>query len=125
MRGNARRRVLPALTPTLSQRERELKIFLGLSAPLARNSGGLVIVHTGDGKGKTTAALGLALRAVGNGMPVLTIQFIKGKWKTGEREAAKAFGGLFRDPRNGRGVYLGHQGRGARQAGRRGKGGSS
>ncbi|OGW59114.1 MAG: cob(I)yrinic acid a,c-diamide adenosyltransferase [Nitrospirae bacterium RBG_16_64_22] len=65
-----------------------------MSSATEKDRRGLVIVHTGDGKGKTTAALGLALRAVGNGMPVLMIQFIKGKWKTGEREAAKAFGSL-------------------------------
>ncbi|BEU87775.1 cob(I)yrinic acid a,c-diamide adenosyltransferase [Selenomonas sp. TAMA-11512] len=45
---------------------------------------GLTIVHTGDGKGKTTAALGLALRAWGNGLSVCILQFIKGKWKYGE-----------------------------------------
>ena len=39
---------------------------------------GLIIVHTGDGKGKTTAALGMAMRAWGNGMRVLILQFIKG-----------------------------------------------
>ena len=55
---------------------------------------GLVIVHTGDGKGKTTAALGMAFRAVGHHMRVLVIQFIKGRWRTGEREAAKRFPGL-------------------------------
>jgi cob(I)alamin adenosyltransferase len=48
---------------------------------------GLVIVNTGDGKGKTTASLGLAVRAAGNGMRVLIIQFIKGRWKTGESQS--------------------------------------
>jgi cob(I)alamin adenosyltransferase len=51
---------------------------------------GLVIVNTGDGKGKTTAALGLAMRAAGNRLRVLIIQFIKGKWKTGESQSFKA-----------------------------------
>jgi cob(I)alamin adenosyltransferase len=48
---------------------------------------GLVLVFTGNGKGKTTAAMGLALRAAGNKMRVRIIQFIKGQWKSGEREA--------------------------------------
>ena len=56
---------------------------------------GLVLIHSGDGKGKTTAALGLALRALGYGWKVCMIQFIKGKWSCGEHEAAKAFGGRF------------------------------
>ena len=51
---------------------------------------GLVIVNTGDGKGKTTAALGLAMRAAGNRLRVLIIQFIKGQWKTGESQSFKA-----------------------------------
>src|SRR3954466_14999286 len=46
---------------------------------------GLIIVNTGDGKGKTTAALGLAFRALGHGMKVFMVQYIKGKWKTGEK----------------------------------------
>jgi cob(I)alamin adenosyltransferase len=45
---------------------------------------GLLIVYTGNGKGKTTAALGLALRASGQGLKVCIIQFIKGSWRTGE-----------------------------------------
>jgi cob(I)alamin adenosyltransferase len=49
---------------------------------------GLIIVNTGDGKGKTTAALGLAFRALGSGMKVFMVQFIKGKWKTGEKKMA-------------------------------------
>lgn len=55
---------------------------------------GLLIVNTGKGKGKTTAAMGLAFRAVGHGMRVCIIQFIKGRWKYGELEAAKRFADL-------------------------------
>ena len=51
---------------------------------------GLVIVHTGDGKGKTTAALGLAMRAWGDGLRVLILQFIKGGWRCGELNAIAA-----------------------------------
>lgn len=50
---------------------------------------GLVIVYTGKGKGKTTAALGMALRALGYNNKVCMIQFIKGSWKYGELESAK------------------------------------
>jgi len=53
---------------------------------------GLIIVHTGDGKGKTTAALGLALRACGYGMKVIMLQFFKGKWKYGELRSAPKLG---------------------------------
>ena len=50
---------------------------------------GLVVVYTGHGKGKTTAALGMVFRALGRGMKVTVVQFIKGKWKTGERVFAE------------------------------------
>ena len=53
---------------------------------------GLVIVHTGDGKGKTTAALGLAMRAWGDGLRILILQFIKGGWKYGELKAIERLG---------------------------------
>jgi cob(I)alamin adenosyltransferase len=53
---------------------------------------GLLIVNTGPGKGKTTAALGLMLRALGHGWRVGVVQFIKGAWDTGEKHALKAFG---------------------------------
>ena len=49
---------------------------------------GLVMVVTGDGKGKTTSSLGLAWRALGSGFKVFMVQYIKGKWKTGEKKLA-------------------------------------
>jgi cob(I)alamin adenosyltransferase len=54
-------------------------------------SQGLLIVNTGNGKGKTTAALGQAFRAIGHGFRVCFLQFLKGSWKYGELEAAKRF----------------------------------
>lgn len=52
---------------------------------------GLLMVHTGKGKGKSTAAMGLAMRAIGNGMKVGIVQFVKGVWATGEREVLVRF----------------------------------
>ena len=52
---------------------------------------GLLIVHTGKGKGKSTAAFGLVFRALGNGMKVGVVQFVKGKWETGERKILEHF----------------------------------
>jgi len=55
---------------------------------------GLLIVHTGKGKGKSTAAFGMALRCLGHGMRVGIVQFVKGVWTTGERVAFERFGDL-------------------------------
>ena len=52
---------------------------------------GLLIVHTGKGKGKSTAAFGLAMRALGNDMKIGIVQFVKGKWQTGERKVLEHF----------------------------------
>ena len=52
-----------------------------------RKRKGLIIVNTGEGKGKSTAAFGLALRAAGNKMNVFIMQFMKGQWKAGERKS--------------------------------------
>ena len=52
---------------------------------------GLIFIHTGKGKGKSTAAMGLAIRAIGNGMKVGIIQFVKGVWSTGERVVLDKF----------------------------------
>ena len=52
---------------------------------------GLLIIHTGKGKGKSTAAMGLAIRAIGNGMKVGIVQFVKGVWETGERVVLDKF----------------------------------
>ena len=53
---------------------------------------GLLIVHTGTGKGKSTAAFGLALRMLGRGKRIGVVQFIKGAWHSAERDALAAFG---------------------------------
>lgn len=55
---------------------------------------GLIVVNTGDGKGKTTAAFGVIFRALGRGMKCAVVQYIKGKWKTGERTYAESIPGL-------------------------------
>ena len=57
---------------------------------------GLLIVHTGPGKGKSTAAFGLIMRALGHEWPIGVVQFIKGAWSTGERKALERFPDLVR-----------------------------
>ena len=56
---------------------------------------GLILINTGPGKGKTTAAMGTALRAVGQGLRVFMLQFLKGSWHYGELDAVQAFGDRF------------------------------
>lgn len=68
---------------------------------------GLVIVFTGEGKGKTTAAMGMALRAVGHKLSVLVIQFIKGTGHYGELEAAKGLTPYLEVVRSGLGFTVG------------------
>ena len=70
---------------------------------MAESRRGLILINTGPGKGKTTAALGTALRAVGNGMKVLVLQFLKGSWHYGELDAVEPFGGKFVMKQMGRG----------------------
>ncbi|TAK36169.1 MAG: cob(I)yrinic acid a,c-diamide adenosyltransferase [Chloroflexota bacterium] len=60
--------------------------------PRASTGPGLIVVYTGNGKGKTTAALGLAFRAVGRGKRVFMVQFIKGSQSSGEYETVKHLG---------------------------------
>jgi cob(I)alamin adenosyltransferase len=74
-----------------------------LEAVLAESRQGLILINTGPGKGKTTAAMGTALRAVGNGLRVLMLQFLKGSWHYGELDAVEAFGGNFVMKQMGRG----------------------
>ena len=64
---------------------------------------GLILINTGPGKGKTTAALGVGLRAVGLGMRVLMLQFLKGSWHYGELGGVAAFGENFVLKQLGRG----------------------
>jgi len=55
---------------------------------------GLIVVNTGEGKGKSSSAFGMVFRAAAWGMKVCVIQFIKGKWKTGEQKAAEQFNNI-------------------------------
>ena len=67
-------------------RDKAPRKFVGVKGSVKK---GLIIVNTGDGKGKSTAAFGTALRSLGQGNKVALVQFIKGNWKTGEVEFFK------------------------------------
>jgi len=70
----------------LRRREARARMMAGKTAEK-----GLLIVHTGPGKGKSTAAFGMVLRAIGHGMKVGVVQFVKGAWSTGERTVLERF----------------------------------
>ncbi|ARJ66370.1 cob(I)yrinic acid a,c-diamide adenosyltransferase [Magnetospirillum sp. ME-1] len=86
------------MTEDTDQRHREkmAKKKASRDKLMARKTGarGVMIVHTGAGKGKSTAAFGMAIRCVGHGMKVGVIQFIKGAWDTAERRVMEGFGDL-------------------------------
>jgi cob(I)alamin adenosyltransferase len=73
------------------------------SQPAPQSRKGLILINTGPGKGKTTAALGTGLRAVGVGMRVLMLQYLKGSWHYGELDAVLPFGDNFVLKQLGRG----------------------
>ena len=75
---------------------------------------GLLIVHTGKGKGKSTAAFGMVLRCIGHGMRVGVVQFVKGRWETGERTVLETLPRARHHQDDGRGLHLGDPGPRAR-----------
>jgi len=74
------------------QRQQKIKEHVDARVAAAQDERGIVIVFTGNGKGKTTAAFGTATRAVGHGKKVGVIQFIKGTWPNGERNLLEPLG---------------------------------
>ena len=74
---------------TYKKRMQQRKEIQAERLQIRKTKKGLLIVFTGNGKGKTTAALGMALRTIGHGYKVAIIQFIKGGWTTGEEKALK------------------------------------
>lgn len=73
------------------RRMREMQAAQKTRVAQADEERGIIIVNTGDGKGKSSSAFGTAIRAAGHGQRVVIMQFIKGTWKTGETEAFKRF----------------------------------
>ena len=73
-------------------RMERLKSSVDRRIAAAQDEKGLLVIHTGAGKGKTTAALGMAIRCLGHGMKVAVVQFIKGAIDTAEERILKSFG---------------------------------
>jgi len=74
------------------QRQQKLKEQVDARIDAAKEQRGILIVFTGNGKGKTTAAFGTVTRAVGHGMRAAVIQFIKGEWPNGEKNLLEPHG---------------------------------
>ncbi|WP_413492143.1 cob(I)yrinic acid a,c-diamide adenosyltransferase [Morganella psychrotolerans] len=74
------------------QRQQKLKDHVDERVAAAQKTGGVLMVFTGNGKGKSTAAFGTATRAIGHGMKVGVVQFIKGQWECGERNVLEKLG---------------------------------
>ncbi|EMA3640672.1 cob(I)yrinic acid a,c-diamide adenosyltransferase [Providencia stuartii] len=74
------------------QRQQKLKEHVDGRVAAAQKTGGILMIFTGNGKGKSTAAFGTATRAVGHGMKVGVVQFIKGQWECGERNVLEKLG---------------------------------
>ncbi|GAA0345840.1 cob(I)yrinic acid a,c-diamide adenosyltransferase [Morganella psychrotolerans] len=74
------------------QRQQKLKDHVDERVAAAQKTGGVLMVFTGNGKGKSTAAFGTATRAVGHGLKVGVVQFIKGQWECGERNILEKLG---------------------------------
>lgn len=74
-----------------NEKRRKHKVAKDKLLATKTKEGGLLVVHTGKGKGKTTAAMGLVARCIGHGKKIGIVQFVKGKWETGERVVLEAF----------------------------------
>lgn len=81
----------PAADVRHAEKMRKKQIARGAIMASKTREKGLLIVHTGKGKGKTSAALGMVVRAIGHGMKVGVVQFVKGAMRTGEAEVFAAF----------------------------------